>query len=96
MTINWDNIKGESDFDESGRFITVTNVNYLQDTSRALANKKNSFIVVCSLKKLQEFKDWKIIIQHEFNNNSCLTLMKKVNLQLFFIKNNTNLLHSFL
>ncbi|KAF0755952.1 fatty acid synthase-like isoform X1 [Aphis craccivora] len=77
MTINWDNIKGESDFDESGRFITVTNVNYLQDTSRALANKKNSFIVVCSLKKLQEFKDWKIIIQHEFNNNSCLTLMKK-------------------
>jgi len=51
----------------------------LQDTTRALANKKNSFIIVCSLKKLQEFKDWKIIIQQEFDNNNCLTLMKKVN-----------------
>ncbi|XP_060835401.1 fatty acid synthase-like [Rhopalosiphum padi] len=78
ITINWDNIKDVSDFDESGRFITVTNVNYLQDTTRALANKKNSFIVVCSLNKLQELKEWKIIMQQEFNNNSCLTLMKKI------------------
>lgn len=51
---------------------------------RALANKKNSFIIVCSLKKLQELKDWKIITQQEFNNKHCLTLMKKVNLQLVF------------
>ncbi|XP_016657076.1 fatty acid synthase isoform X4 [Acyrthosiphon pisum] len=77
-TINWENIKDVSDVDESARFITVSNVNYLQDTMRALANKKNIFIIVCSLKKLQEPKDWKIITQQEFDNNSCLTLMKKI------------------
>ncbi|CAI6347084.1 unnamed protein product [Macrosiphum euphorbiae] len=77
-TINWENIKEESDVDESARFITVSNVNYLQDTTRALANKKNSFIIVSSLKKLQELKDWKIITQQEFDNNKCLTLMKKI------------------
>ncbi|XP_029343545.1 fatty acid synthase [Acyrthosiphon pisum] len=77
-TINWENIKDVSDVDESARFITVSNVSYLQDTTRALANKKNSFIIVCSLKKLQELKDWKIITQQEFDNNCCLTLMKKI------------------
>jgi len=62
----------------------VSSVNYLQDTTRALVNKKDSFIIVCSLKKLQELKDWKIITQQELNNNSYLTLMKKVNLQLIY------------
>lgn len=80
--MNWENIMEVSDFDDSGSFITVSNVNYLQDTTRALANKKNSFIIVCSLKKLQELKDWKIITQQEFDDNNCLTLMKKVNLRL--------------
>uniref|UniRef100_A0A2H8TDM0 Fatty acid synthase n=1 Tax=Melanaphis sacchari TaxID=742174 RepID=A0A2H8TDM0_9HEMI len=78
ITINWDNIRNVSDLDESGMFITVTNVNYLHDTVRALANKKNSVIVVCSLKKLQELKEWKIVMQQEFENNSCLTFMKKI------------------
>jgi len=57
----------------------VTNVNYLQDTIRALVNIKCSYIIVCSKKKLQDLKDWKIITQQRFDNNSCLGLMKKVN-----------------
>ncbi|XP_029343600.1 uncharacterized protein LOC115033782 [Acyrthosiphon pisum] len=36
-TINWENINDLSDVDESARFITVSNANYLQDTMRALA-----------------------------------------------------------
>lgn len=76
--MSWENVKNVSEADESGRFITVTNVNYLQDTTRALANKKCSYIIVCSKQKLKELKDWKIIIQQKFNDSNYLSFIKKV------------------
>jgi len=80
VILNWNDVDKISEDDETGRFITVTNVNYLQDTMKVLANKKCSYIIVCSTKKLQDLKDWKIITQQNLNNNSYLSLMKKVNL----------------
>ncbi|XP_026822789.1 fatty acid synthase-like, partial [Rhopalosiphum maidis] len=77
-TLNWHDIENVPENDESRRFITVTNVNYLQDTTRALVNIKCSFIIVCSENKLKDLKDWKIITQQKFDNNCCLGLMKKV------------------
>lgn len=76
--MSWDNVKNVSEYDESGSFITVTNVNYLQETSKALSNKTLSYIVVCSKQKLQDFKNWKIITQEKFEDNNYLVLMKKV------------------
>lgn len=76
--MNWDNVKNASEYDKSGSFITITNVNYLQETSKALANKTLSYIIVCSKQKLQNFKDWKIITQQKFEDNNYLVLMKKV------------------
>jgi len=78
--LNWDNAEEISKNDVFGRFITVTNVDYFQDTTKALADKKCSYIIVCSTTKLQDLKDWKIITQQKLNNNSYLSLMKKVNL----------------
>lgn len=77
--VNWDNIKNVSRDYELGRFVTVTNANYLQDTIKALKNKKYSYIIVCSKQKMQELKDWKIITQQKFDDNSYLVLIKKVN-----------------
>jgi len=71
--------------DESRKLITVTNVNYLHDTTRALANIKCSYIIASSTIKIQDLKDWKIITQQQFANNSWLGLMKKVNNYLFII-----------
>jgi len=80
MILNWNSVDKISENYESGKFITVTNVNYLQNTMNALANKKCSYIIVSSLKKLQDIKEWKIITQQKLNNDSYLSLMKKVNL----------------
>jgi len=80
MILNWNTVDKTSNKYESGKFITVTNVNYLQNTMKALANKKCSYIIVSSSKKLQDIKDWKIITQQKLNNDSYLSLMKKVNL----------------
>ena len=52
---------------------------------RALVNIKNSYIIVCSHKKLQDLKDWKIITQHQFNENNCMGLMKKVNINTYLL-----------
>jgi len=82
MKLNWNNVDKISENCESEKFITVTNVNCLQDTIKSLANIKYSYIILCSIKKPQDLKDWKIITQQEFDNNNCLTLMKKVNLRL--------------
>lgn len=59
------------------RYVTVSNINYLQDTIKKLANKKCSYIVVSSKQKLQDFKEWKIIMQQKFNDSTYLALMKK-------------------
>ncbi|CAH1725990.1 unnamed protein product [Aphis gossypii] len=83
-TLNWYDVKNAPKNDESRRFITVTNVNYLQDTTRALVNLKCSYIIVCSKQKLQDLKDWKIITQQQFDNKCCLGLMKKI---IFIDKN---------
>eukprot|EP00102_Acyrthosiphon_pisum_P016442 XP_008187406.1 PREDICTED: fatty acid synthase-like [Acyrthosiphon pisum] len=76
--LNWHDVEKQPENDESRKLITVTNVNYLQDTMRALVNIKCGYIIVCSKKKLQDLKDWKIITQQRFDNNNCLGLMKKV------------------
>lgn len=67
-----------SEYDETGKFITVTNVNYLQETIKSLRKKTVSYIIVCSKQKLQDFKDWKIITQQKFDDNNYLVLIKKV------------------
>lgn len=82
--MNWDNVQNVLEDDQSGKFITVTNFDYLHNTTKSLANKKCSYIIVCSKQKLQDLKDWKIIIQQSLNDNNHLALMKKVN-QLHFV-----------
>lgn len=77
--MNWDNVKNVTGDDESGRFVTVTNVNYLQDTTKSLANKRNSYVIVWSRQQIHHLKDWKTITQRKFNENGYLALMKKVN-----------------
>lgn len=77
--MTWDNIRKTAEHDETGRFIMVTNVNYLHDTIQVLANKKCSYIIVCSEQKLQDLKNWTIIMQQNFNDMSYLALIKKVN-----------------
>lgn len=79
MTLNWDNVLNVSEDDESGKFITVTNIDYLHDTTKSLVNKKCSYIIVCSKQKFQNLKGWKIIIQQKLNDNNHLALMTKVN-----------------
>lgn len=61
----------------------MTNVNYIQDTMRALVNIKCSYIIVCSKQILRDFKDWKIITQQQFDDDITLGLFKKVNNLLF-------------
>lgn len=68
--------------DKTGRFITITNHNRLQDATEVLAEKEYCYICVYSTKELQEFKDWKIITQNLLEDNSYLALMKKVNSSL--------------
>lgn len=77
--MNWENVKNISEDDETGRFVTVTNDNCLQDTTRVLANKKCSYIIVYSKQRLQDLNDWKIIMQQKLNDNNYLALIKKVN-----------------
>lgn len=84
--LNWDNVKNISEDYELGRFVTVTNAHYLQDTMKILENIKFSYIIVYSKQKIQEFKDWKVIIYQKFDDNSYLVLMKKVN--RFFFNHN--------
>lgn len=79
ITLNWDNIQNVSEYDISGRFITVTNDKHLQNTIKSLVSKKCCYIVVYSKQKQQNLKNWNIITQHKFNENSYLTLIKKVN-----------------
>lgn len=79
ITLNLENVQSISEDDVFGRFITVTNVEYLQNTIQSLVNKKYSYVVVCSKKKLQDIKNWKIITQHKFNDTSYLAMIKKVN-----------------
>lgn len=64
--------------DEQEKFIAVTNVENLQATAEVLGNKKNSYMIVCSKQKCQDFQDWKIIVQQKFDDIRFLTLMKKV------------------
>lgn len=64
--------------DESEIFVTTTNVDYLQDTTKAFAMKKNSYVIVCSNKNPQDHRNWKIIAQQKFKENSYLALMRKV------------------
>lgn len=78
MTLIWDNVKNSSAYDKTGIFITVTNFCYLQETIKSLSNKKFSYIVTRSTHKLEHLKDWKIVIQQKFNNDTYLTLIKKV------------------
>lgn len=90
--MNWDNVKNISSDDESGRFISVTNVDYIQDTMKSLANKTNSFIIVCSKQKLKNYKDWKIIIQQQINDTDYLALMRRVNYVLIRYITNTEII----
>lgn len=76
---NWEYIKNITDYNETGIFLTVTNVNYLQDTMKALSNKKESYIIVCSKHKLGDITDWKVITQQKLDDNNYLVLMKEVN-----------------
>jgi hypothetical protein len=77
--MSWDNVNTPSEDDESGIFISVTNSNYLQDTTKSLANKTCSYIIVYSRYKLQDLKEWKAIIQQKHDDGNYLVLMKKVN-----------------
>lgn len=72
------NVKNVVNNNESEKFIAVTNIENLRDTTEVLGNKKNSYMIVCSKQKCQEFQDWKIIVQQKFDDNRFLTLMKKV------------------
>lgn len=83
--LNWDNVKNVSEDYEFGRFVTVTDENYLQDTIKTLENIKHSYVIVCSKQKIQEFKDWKVIIHQKFDDNSYLVLMKKVNCFIYLL-----------
>jgi len=82
--MSWDNVKNISEDNESGIFITVTNVNYLQDTVKALARKTRCNVIVCANQKIEDLKDWKIITQQRFNENSYLALMKRVKVKYLF------------
>lgn len=76
--MNLDDARDVSEDDESGRFIAVTNWNHLLYTAESLVGKAWGYIIVCSKEKCQDFKDWKIIIQQQFNSKFYLTLMIKV------------------
>lgn len=76
--MNWDDVKNATGDDQSGRFITVTSGDYLQDTTKSLANKRNSYVVVWSREKLGRLKRWNTITQRKLNENGYLALMKKV------------------
>lgn len=76
--LDWDSEEmTKKDNKDSERYVTVTNVNYLQDTIKKLVNKKCCYIVVNSKQKLQDFKEWKIIMQQIFNDSTYLALIKK-------------------
>lgn len=84
--MSWDNVKNITEDDESGIFITVTNVNYLQDTTKTLARKTRSYIIVCANRKIEDLKDWKTITQQRFNENSYLALMKRVKVKYLCLR----------
>lgn len=77
---------GLSNDDNSERFIAVTNVSYLQETTKALASKKCSYIILYSKQILQEYNDWKIIAQNKFDDDYYIALMSKVKCIIFPIQ----------
>lgn len=76
--IDLESVNNISNYDETGRFITVTNFSYLQNTTKAFDNKKCSYIIVYSKEKLSDYKNWSIIVQNQFNDIRYVALMKKV------------------
>lgn len=76
--MNWNNVRDVSEDDESGRFIIITNMKYLQYVTESLVGKTLCYIIICSKQKCQDLNDWKIIIQQQYNDTIYLTLMKKV------------------
>lgn len=81
-SVDWENVNNITDYGETAKFLTVTNVNYLKDTMKTLSKKKESYIFVGSKQKLEDFKNWKVITQQKFNDDNYLGLIKKVNNQL--------------
>lgn len=77
--MNWDNVKNPSEDDESGTFITVTNINYLQDTTKSLTNKKCAYIILSSKHKLQDLKEWKAVTQQKYDCHYLILLKKVIN-----------------
>lgn len=69
---------------ESVSFIATTDYNDLENTTRMLAEKKYSYVIVSGGKKPKEIKGWKSIIQKQFDDTTCLTLMKKVGVTFVF------------
>ncbi|VVC29220.1 Hypothetical protein CINCED_3A006213 [Cinara cedri] len=65
------------EYDESGSYITAADYNDLKNTTKALANKKYGYVIVCGIKNPQAIKGWKIIVHQKFDDNTYLTLMKK-------------------
>lgn len=63
----------------------VTNVDNINDTINVLASKKSCYIIVYSKEKLQDFKNWKVIMQQKFDGISHLALIKKVNILSFLV-----------
>jgi len=74
----WDSVRCVTDDDESGRFVTVTDVNYLKDSAKSLADKKCSYVIVWSKRPLRDLNEWRIIMQRELKGDCHLALMKKV------------------
>jgi len=76
--MSWDNVACVSEGNAPGRFITVTNVDNMQETTKALAKKDRSYVIVCANRTIRDCNDWKIIAQQKLNETSYLALMTKV------------------
>ncbi|XP_050438841.1 fatty acid synthase-like [Adelges cooleyi] len=85
-----------SNNEELGSYITVSSIDYLQDSIKVLANRANSYIIITSKKRICDVKGWKMITEQKFDKNY-VTLIKKVKHlsdDSIFIKTNSSQLDS--
>lgn len=73
-----DNVNGVQEYDDSGSFIATTDINDLEYTVRALANKKYGYVIVSGERKPKGIEGWRSIVQQQLDERTWLMLMKKV------------------
>ncbi|XP_050423058.1 fatty acid synthase-like [Adelges cooleyi] len=76
--MNWEDLTKLSNNEELGSYITVSSIDYLQDSIEVLANRPNSYIFIVSTKRIRDVKGWKMIKEQKFDKNY-VSLIKKVN-----------------